>query len=153
VKLHLRLYFACIKCSTTNAAGCLSTILRSLASDRKQRIIYSSLRFFPNTLYISNCEVAYTETTERNPRVVKTVIKRSSWPHANTPDVFTDILVPANQNGCITLCVGNLADEKFQAFYEVSRMKFLRTVVHRLTELLPNHCQHRGNLYHNYIFK
>jgi hypothetical protein len=32
-------------------------------------------------------------------------------------------------------------------------MKFLGAVVHRLTELLPNHCQHRGNLYHNYIFK
>jgi hypothetical protein len=32
-------------------------------------------------------------------------------------------------------------------------MKFLGTVVHRLTELLPNHCQHRRNLYHNYIFK
>jgi hypothetical protein len=28
-------------------------------------------------------------------------------------------------------------------------MKFLGTVVHRLTELLPNHWQHRGNLYHN----
>jgi hypothetical protein len=30
-------------------------------------------------------------------------------------------------------------------------MKFLGTVVHRLTELLPNHCQHRGNLYRKYI--
>jgi abortive infection bacteriophage resistance protein len=30
-------------------------------------------------------------------------------------------------------------------------MKFLGTVVHRLAELLWNHCQHRGNLYHNYI--
>jgi hypothetical protein len=59
----------------------------------------------------------------------------------------------ANQNGCITLCVGNLADENFQAFNDVSCMKFLGTVVHRLTELQPNHCQHRGNIYHNYIFK
>jgi hypothetical protein len=25
-------------------------------------------------------------------------------------------------------------------------MKFLGTVVRKLTELLPNHCQHRGNL-------
>jgi hypothetical protein len=48
------------------------------------------------------------------------------------------------------LRVGNLADEKFN---EVSRMKFLGTVIHTLTELLPNHWQHRGNLYHNYIFK
>jgi hypothetical protein len=31
--------------------------------------------------------------------------------------------------------------------YEVSR------TVHRLTELLPNHWQHRRILYHNYIFK
>jgi hypothetical protein len=31
-------------------------------------------------------------------------------------------------------------------------MKCLGTVVHRLTEVLPNHCQHRGNLYHNCIF-
>jgi hypothetical protein len=30
---------------------------------------------------------------------------------------------------------------------------FLGTVVHRLTELLPNHCQHRGNHHHKYIFK
>jgi hypothetical protein len=51
------------------------------------------------------------------------------------------------------LRVGNLADEKFYAFNEESRMKFLGTVVHRLAELLPNHCQHRGNLYHNYILK
>jgi hypothetical protein len=64
----------------------------------------------------------------------------------------TPIVGPANQNGCIILCVGNLADEKFWAFNEISRMKFLRTVVRRLTELLPNHCQHRGNLYHNSIF-
>jgi hypothetical protein len=67
--------------------------------------------------------------------------------------VIKCIVGPANQNGCVILCVGNLADEKFQAFNEVSRMKFLGTVVHRLTELLPNHCQHRGNLYHYYIFK
>jgi hypothetical protein len=59
---------------------------------------------------------------------------------------------PVNQNGCIILCVSNLVDEKFQAFNEVSRMKFLGTVLHRLTELLLNHCQHR-DLYHNYIFK
>jgi hypothetical protein len=26
-------------------------------------------------------------------------------------------------------------------------MKFVGTVVHRVTELLPNHCQRRGNLY------
>jgi hypothetical protein len=32
-------------------------------------------------------------------------------------------------------------------------MKFLGTVVHRLTELLPNHCQHGENIYHNYVFK
>jgi hypothetical protein len=63
------------------------------------------------------------------------------------------IVEPANPNSCITLRVGNLADEKFYAFNEVARMKFLGTVVHRLTELLPNHCQHRGNLHHNYIFK
>jgi hypothetical protein len=63
------------------------------------------------------------------------------------------IVGPANQNGCIILSVGNLANEKLQAFDEVSRMKFLGIVVHRLTELLPSHCQHRGNLYHNYIFK
>jgi hypothetical protein len=56
-------------------------------------------------------------------------------------------------NGCIIRCVANLADKKFYAFNEVSRMKFLGTVVHRLTELLPNHCQHRANLYHNDIFK
>jgi hypothetical protein len=30
-------------------------------------------------------------------------------------------------------------------------MKFLGTVIHRLIELVPNHCQHRGNLYHYYI--
>jgi hypothetical protein len=65
----------------------------------------------------------------------------------------TSIVGPANQNGCIILCVGNLADEKFQAFNEISCMKFLETIVNSLTELLPNHCQHRGNLYHNYIFK
>jgi hypothetical protein len=29
-------------------------------------------------------------------------------------------------------------------------MQFLGTVVHRLTELLTNHCQHRQNIYHNY---
>jgi hypothetical protein len=63
------------------------------------------------------------------------------------------IVGPANQDGCIILRVGNLADEKFYAFNEVSRMKFLGTVVHRLTELPPNHCQHRGNLYHICIFK
>jgi hypothetical protein len=45
----------------------------------------------------------------------------------------------SEKNGCIILCVANLADDKFN---EVSRMKFLGTVVHRLTELLPNHCQH-----------
>jgi hypothetical protein len=45
------------------------------------------------------------------------------------------IVGPANQNDCITLCVGNLADKKFYAFNEVSRMKFLGTVIHRLTEL------------------
>jgi hypothetical protein len=61
------------------------------------------------------------------------------------------IVGPANRNDCIILRVGNLADAKFLVFNEVSRMKFLGTVVHRLTELLPNHCQHRGNLYHNYI--
>jgi hypothetical protein len=61
---------------------------------------------------------------------------------------------PANQNRCIILSVGNLRMKSSGwAFNEVSRMKFLGTVIHRLTELLPNHCQHRGNLYHNYIFK
>jgi hypothetical protein len=39
----------------------------------------------------------------------------------------TCIAGPANQNGCIILCVGNLADKNFQAFNEVSRMKFLGT--------------------------
>jgi hypothetical protein len=63
------------------------------------------------------------------------------------------ILGPASRNGCVILCVGNLAGENFYAFNEVSRMKFLGTAVHRLTELLANHCQHRGNLYHTYIFK
>jgi hypothetical protein len=45
------------------------------------------------------------------------------------------------------------ADEKFKAFKEVSRVKFLGTVVHRLAKLLPNHCQHQGNLSHNYVYK
>jgi hypothetical protein len=60
---------------------------------------------------------------------------------------------PAKQNGCIIFCVGNLEDEKFCAFNEVSRMKPLGTIVHRLTELLSNNCQQPGNLYHNYVFK
>jgi hypothetical protein len=73
--------------------------------------------------------------------------------HANVSSDNLGTVGPANQTGCIILCAGNLADEKFYAFNEVSRMKFLGTVVHRLTELLPNHWQHRRNLYHNYIFK
>jgi hypothetical protein len=86
-------------------------------------------------------------------------IYQTTWHHTSEHRslnlTITVMLGPANQSGCIILCVDNLVDEKFLAFNEVTRMKILRTVVHRLTELLPNHCQHRGNLYHtcNYTFK
>jgi hypothetical protein len=65
----------------------------------------------------------------------------------------SSIVGPANQGGCIIRSVGNLVDEKFQAFNKVSHMKFSGTVVQRLTELLPNYYQHRQNRYHDYIFK
>jgi hypothetical protein len=67
-------------------------------------------------------------------------------------DIYS-IVAPTNRNGRIILCVGNIADEKFQAFNEVSRLKFLGTVIHRLTGLLPNHCQHREIVCHNHIFE
>jgi hypothetical protein len=70
------------------------------ASNMEQRIIYSRLWFYLNTVHPSNCEAAYRETTERNPRVVKTaVFKPPSFlstllfplPNANKPVVLTDI--------------------------------------------------------------
>jgi hypothetical protein len=54
----------------------------------------------------------------------------------NTP-YSGDRVLPVLEQGYITPCAGNPADEKPYVFNDVSHMTLLGTIVHRLTESMP----------------
>jgi hypothetical protein len=72
MKLNIRLHFVSSDQLMQQDASYSIMFSVHLSSTMKQRIIYSRLWFYLNTLHdTSNCEAAYSETTERNPWVVK----------------------------------------------------------------------------------
>jgi hypothetical protein len=48
--------------------------------------------------------------------------------------MYTGMVVPVLELGCIVPCVGNPADEKFYVFNKVPHMTLLGTIVHSLTK-------------------
>jgi hypothetical protein len=55
---------------------------------------------------------AEVTTTDKVPQILATIAGTQCPPYGSIM-TFSDIVGPANQNGCIILCVGNLAVEKF----------------------------------------